>query len=703
MSFFYSCMSSGSVEELTVSGKIIKKEDEKMQLMQRLGAVPTNESYYDDYIAAIRKRPGSCDNVWLATHYGFPPLEKHKQLAEEYVKIAGKFRANGISVSLQLSNSLGHGQYMAAKDNTGLVYEGSPVEKMIGHDGTVADYGFCWRGKHVRKYLVEELSYYAQIKPECIWVDDDFRANNHKPVDWGCYCDNCIRAFNDRYGSSFTREALVEEITHGDLIWRERFIEFIRQGMYELMYEMSKAVHKVSPETAMGYQYCANGGYTGYGYGFIFDAMKNATGIIPKSRPGGGTYTDHNPNDIIGKALYLNWANSMLPSYVECRCPEIENTPFAAFGKSPAGMAFESTYYFANGNTDMSYSMLMRLTEPMEWHDREFALLADYRPYWERLANYNKDSYQAGIRFFMSKYIWRKQLGEKEGLAEMNAEPFDGARLLLRDGIPVALGEEEDSLYMLHPEVARVLSEEEIAYLLDRNVVTDAESLAILMERGVDLGVKAVKIGEQAVYLYEKMSAHKVIPDGFVRWSNSAFTEGRNNIYYLEKEQDSVEVISRYDANAVIDPFLEDKTCPYGIASAIVTTPKGKKWSVMSLAPWKGIISYNRREQMLNMADYISGNALCARLLSPVQAVLLPRKDKQGKTVCVSVTNCTIGNSGSLELLIRNPAGRDFRFMTQGKEEIRLEYERAGEDYIVKIPDMAAWTVGTVFILNRRS
>ncbi len=76
---------------------------------------------------------------------------------------------------------------------TGLVYENSPVEKMVGHNGTVADYCFCWNGKHFREYTYSYIKEYVKrIKLYCVWVDDDLRASNHNPVEYGCFCDECI-------------------------------------------------------------------------------------------------------------------------------------------------------------------------------------------------------------------------------------------------------------------------------------------------------------------------------------------------------------------------------------------------------------------------------------------------------------------------------------------------------------------------------
>lgn len=670
-----------------------------MRLIQRLGNDITDE-YIDSYIENIKKHDGSCDEVWFATEYGFPPMEKHEQVMLKIKNAAKKFRNEKIKVSLQLSNSIGHGEYMSRKDCSGLVYDGSLAEKMVGADGAVADYCFCWRGKHFEEYLIKELEVYAQIQPDCIWIDDDFRASNHAPVRFGCFCNDCMDKFNKKYSYNFNREQLVSEFMHGSLKVREDYVEFLRDGLGQLMYKMGETIHKVSENTALGLQYCAHGAYTGYGYSFIFDAMKSSTGHIPMSRPGGGAYDDHDPNEFLKKAVFMNWTNSMLPEYVECKCPEIENLPFVAFGKSPAGTAFETSYYFANGSTDMSYSMIMHTNEPMQWHNEEFELFSKHRKYWEKLSEVNRSTYQSGLNYFMSKEIWKKQLAPNETMEDLNREDVYGAMLLLRDAIPISFDRDEQSIILLHPEAAKDLSEKEIQYLLGKNVITDGESVEILKNKGADIKVTPKKISESDVLkISEKLTQHIVNPKGLDKWESSFFVKGKKETYYFSDNETDAEVLGKYIINSETVK-TQDPNIAESVAEVIINTACGGKWAVLGYAPWKGIISSRKRDQILNAADYISNNALPARLNTPFQAVLLPRKNKDNRTAMVSVTNCTVGKSGVLELLIRKPAGEKFVFMSQNSDEIELEYIKNGDDYILKVPSIDAWSVGTVFCEN---
>lgn len=669
-----------------------------MELMHRFGSNISDE-YLDKYINAIKKYPDSCDNVWFATHYGYPKIDSHRSLAEFLVPYAEKLRQMGISVSLQLSNTIGHGEYMASKDCSGLVFDGSPAKKLVGHDGAVADYCFCWRGNYFRKYLIEEVECYASlIKPDCIWVDDDFRAVNHSPVSFGCFCDDCISEFNRRYDCRFTRKALVNEILYGKTEWRERYVGFVREGLHDLMLDISTAVHNSSPDTAMCLQNGPNGSYTGFGLDFILDAMREGTGHDPKYRPGGGAYDDHNPNNFIEKVIALNWQNASLPDYVRHKCPEIENLPFVVYGKSPYGTAFETSFYFANGNTDMTYSMAMTLNEDMSHYEKELELFSIHRPYWEKMSDINAKTYQAGMQFFISKDAYKKRAKTGDGLDALFFEHYNALIHWTRDAFPIAYDKKDDTVFVLHPNCVDALTDDDVKYLLTKNVFTDGETVKLLSDRGYDLGISAY-LQDNAVFT--RITEHATdspINAGLKTWKASLFTPGDNSSYYIVPNNAEIKVLAFYESLVSLEAYTDSKDYPYGISDLILTTPLGAQWAVFGHCPWKGVISSAKQQQILNAVDYICGGRLCARVETPFPAVLLPRKNERGETACVALTNCTIGDSGKLKVRIRNSAGSNFSYMSQYDGYGSLDYVKDGNDYIVTVPNIKPWSVLTIFI-----
>jgi len=652
-------------------------------LTQRLGSrTQKDPAFIDSLIGQITAHPGCCDEVWLATDYGFPSLEGHGRTAEILGETAEKFRKIGVRVSLQLSNSIGHGEYMAERDCSGLVYEGSPVEHMVDADGTVAGYCFCWRGKHFRQYVMEEIRMYAEaVQPHTLWVDDDLRATNHHPVSHGCFCDDCVKTFGEKYGVTLTREEMVRLI-NDDLTWRERHIAFLRESLYDFTYAMGEVLHRYSPESAMGYQYCANGGYTGFGYDFIFDAMLKSTGRIPASRPGGGTYDDHDPVEFVDKAELISYQNYMLPDYVKDLRPEIESLPDIVYGKSIGGTCFETSCYMAFGNNAMSYAILMNDYEPMEWHGQMLGAFAKHRPYWEKLCEVNKRTRQTGAKLALTHKGYLLQGG---GRFEYSDESFRFGEPLRFCSIPVAMTREDCDVYLLNAKNARRMSEDEVRDLLTKPVLTDGEAVRVLCDRGFIVGAYTQPIDTSI--LSEKYTDHEVNTGMAGRIWGGGW--GHNSDW--EILGDNLEILGSYVTTNGVQ--LEREY----VSSAVFTTPGGAKWAV-SYDMWRRGLSSEKRRQLLNMMAYISGSRFAAELLTPIQAMIHPRVDENGKLAAVSVTNVTVGDSGELQLILRNPAGTKFTFMSQYSDEIPLAGEKIGEDeYLVRIPDLHGWSVGTVF------
>ncbi len=670
-----------------------------MRLMHRFGSRVTDE-YIEKYYGLLKGNRMAGDEVWFATKYGFPQISVHEQTVKEYAEHAQKFKELGVKISLQLSNSIGHGDQISSYDCSGLVYQGSPVQTMVGHDGTVAKYSFCFRDKFFIDYTLAQIKAYMALEPDTLWIDDDFRPNNHQPVTFGCFCDNCMKEFNQQFGLDFTREQLITAIQNGDLELRKNFIDFTRKGLYDFALAIAKTVKEHSPNTTIGLQHAVASLLEGGDRNYVFNAILEGTGKTPKSRPGGGAYNDHNPLEFRNKTMSLNYQNAVLADCVKHRCPEIESLPFVEFGKTAFGTAFETALYFANGNTDMTYSMAMEFYEQDSYYKNILKLLSSQRAYYDKMAKVNEKSYQAGIRFYISENIWQKPLKEGQSFIDLNCKGDEvfGVKHLLTDGFPISYDQKDQTVIALHPETASVLSKQEIDYLLTQNVFTDGESIEILTKLGVDLGVTATKAsGNDANKLKLVWADSEFNQTEITSWKDSYFTEGKAEKYYLETNNKNALVLSTYNTTLKIKEFTANKDYPYGIAGLIIQTGKGGKWYIDGYSPWKGVISSARRNAMLKAMDYICGYTMPALFLEPIKAQVMPRKDSQGKTVCVSIANYAIGPSGDRQIIIRNPKSEKFTFISQYGKAKRLKVKKVGRDYIVCVPSIQPYSVCTIF------
>lgn len=665
---------------------------ENAMLTQRLGSsTQKNPDFIDKLVNTIKSNPGCCDEVWFASDYGFPPLEVHKKTAETIMEQAEKFRDIGIRVSLQISNTIGHGQYMKSQDCSGLVYEGSETEHMVGPDGTVAGYCFCWNGENFRKYVAQEMKIYAKIRPHTVWFDDDLRPVNHNPVNSGCFCDNCIKKFNRKYGTDFSREELVDAISYGELKYREMFAEFSRANIYDFAYTMAKTFCEISPDSYMGYQFYCNGGLTGFNFDYIFDGLSDGSGKPSKSRPGGGCYDAHNPNDILGKSMVIDYQNAMLPAYVREIRPEIENLPDVVFGKSIASTCLEATVNLARGANAMSYAMIMNDYESFEWHNEMFSAFSSYRKYWEKLAEISSDTVSGGLPFYHSRNMWKRKLKADEKPLAYEHEPVFCHDFLMTTGIPVTHFQSE-GLCLLTGQIAEVISDDDIKALLKRNVITDGLAAKILNERGFgrELGLNSVEIESRAFGV--KFERNSIIKNTLgKKWKKSICDSIYD--YRLVPLNENVTVLSSYYTNAK-DLQPEDGNYPFGIAEALTETEFGGRWAVFGYDPWSNIISTDRRNYLIEVADCL-GDKVHAYTESRIQAVVMPRL-KNGTVFSVSVVNCELYNSGIIKLKIRNPYGKKPVF-TDKSRTLSPVFTAEENEMTVEIPGIDGWSAGTVY------
>ncbi len=673
---------------------------EKMKLIQRI--VCTSDENINAIIENYRNNPGCFDTVWLSTCFGYPPIEEHVRQAKELRDVATKLRANGIAVSLQLSNSIGHGQYTSECDCSGLVGK-EGVKPLVGHDGQTTYYSFCWNGEKFREYLVDGIEEYVkEIRPDYFWIDDDFRADNHSPVMYGCFCPDCLAKFNKKHGKSYTREHLVHDIVHEpDAKTRKLWIDFVRENLADLMKLICRAVDKQSPETVVCLQNCTHG-YLGYGLDFIYDAIYETTGKAPWYRPGGGAYNDHNPNEIVKKAVYAAYQSASAPSYVTHFAPEVENIPFHYSGKSASGTAFETSLYLANGATDMTYSMIGSLPESREFYDEYFELFSKQRDYWEKLSAVSRRSKGGGLSYVIPKEFYMRKLDENETMWDYGIEPWYSANLLYRSGVPMTFEHAEGASYLLHPDVAATLSDKAIEDLMSKSVITDGESIEILKKRGYFGGVEMQRVAhDDALLLTERYLPHCLTDiSARKRFKPSYFVAGGRTTYTFEKLPDSAEIIGVYENDVSLKRFFESDTAPYGVSSFILKTEKGGKFAVFGTGLWMGNVPSERMKLILRTGDYISEKPLPAVLVDAKQIMLLPRVSADNKnTLAVSAANLTIGYMKGTRILVRRASGTPVAYGQYIKSTI-INYTTTDDGILLELPEIAPYSLVTVFFEN---
>ena len=669
-------------------------------LIHRFGNFESDSSV-NDFLKSVKKHEGSCDEVWLATLYGYPKLEKHESYAQALGRYAELLRKNNIRVSLQISNTLGHGQYMSENDCSGLVFEGSKAGNLVGYDGKYSNYSFCYNDRIFIDYIKASLNKYAFLKPECVWIDDDLRFMWHAPVDCGCFCNDCISKFNKKHDYNFNRENLVLNITNDEKI-RKEYIEFMKEGLGNFVEEICESFHKLSPDSNFGHQNCSITIPTGNN-SFIFDRMKRITGKKPCFRPGGGAFHDAAPDTFIEKYVLRAMGIAQAGEEVSVIAPEVENLPFTAFGsKSHYGTCLETSLGLAGGANAMSYSLMMFPTETIDYYEESFRLFSEHRQYWKTLINLNKETHQDGIDYVIPNTTGCKNLEANESVSKYFNDWFNpflyaaDVTNFIKNGLPISFGNKQAKVKILKYDCARCLSKDELSELLKMPCLCDAQTFKYLSEKYDCFNATFEPISSADGYKFGLKYtsdcifsdlANKLIPKQFLF---SDFTR------IIPKDND---YIALAEFNTDSKELLPNGKYPYGIAECLVRTSQGARWAVFGTNLWSSVINHNRKIFFEKLYRYLSGEDVSVRLLNKTSAIVLPRANKENRITSVSIYNCSL-DEFIPEIIVNNPNGTSFYVMDRNGIKTPVKAEFNNGEYKLVLPKLQAYHIQTLIFEN---
>ena len=129
-------------------------------------------------------------------------------------------------------------------------------------------------------------------------------------------------------------------------------------------------------------------------------------------------------------------------------------------------------------------------------------------------------------------------------------------------------------------------------------------------------------------------------------------------------------------------------------------TASGKKLAVLANfgTDWKG----SERDHILDLFDWVSEGKVYARIMSSVQANIIPRVDDCGNLRSVVYINTCITDQENVMLRLRNcPEGARFVWKSATAKDVRLKARRQGDDLLVTIPFIKAWDAGWLAVISK--
>ena len=206
------------------------------------------------------------------------------------------FRSRGVDMQVCVGTTIGHSDRLTRP---------ADYPKMVGTDGKAARAVACPRAPAFLAHLREVYARYAALKPSVVWIDDDLRMIYHPPVDYGCFCADCLRRFGEETGMRFDRKGLVRALKAGEAsdgrsvrtAWRDYNV----RALNEVVRAVAEAVHGVDPAISVGIMFCnynnpRGGFYAPPDYKTWID-LCTASGAKVWFRHGSGCYRDYTPYD----------------------------------------------------------------------------------------------------------------------------------------------------------------------------------------------------------------------------------------------------------------------------------------------------------------------------------------------------------------------------------------------------------------------
>ena len=607
----------------------------------------TKTEYIKRLIEALRECGGVFDEVWLATNYGFLSVEDHAECARGMKECAMAFDKAGIKPSLQISRTIGHApEILLHYDASGIRSLNVPHTKFL--NGKTFGGRFCWNNKDFIDYNRKFLTAYAEnigFEPAIIWVDDDVRirapyANGHAL----CFCESCLTAYEKECGKRYTFEEMQKEfLTDEDL--RRDYTDFQMRGLSDFSKMISEAILSKTKEPIMALQSTVTTELGAESTRRIFDSMAEVSGKPVAVRAGCSFYNDHDPRLIIRKALGINYCLSRMKENVTIKNCEIENLPFVSYGKSVECPALEASLYMAYG-CNMASVTLMNENEPLDFHKKIFEKLMLYKPYLLDFVKKTEGTRVGGLSIYRTKNAY---FCDKDNLDawDENGDADEEARVLARLGIPIN-AEPKGTAYILTPTAARTLTSEDVDFLLRSPVVTDAEALLTLYKMGYEekIGISVKEFSSAGFTGVTEQPVAHPINEGvkYKGWIDSTYVN-KKPIYTLCA--DGIEPVTVFKSPGADT----DLGCPMGV----VRMKSGARWLIKGGNLYNPMVSLDKRIQFTNAIDYIASAPLAAYTVSYGQVMVIPRVDKDERTVAVTLLNISISDVEDLKISVNMP------------------------------------------------
>ena len=526
------------------------------------------------------------------------------------------FQSNGIETGVWVG-SLGHGGVLSHEKE---VHSTEDFTYIQGVHGGGNQYGYCPMDPDFIHAFRKGLKAIAQMHPDIIMLDDDFRLNNRSYY-MGCFCKLHLQEYYKMIGETIPPEQLEGKIfTGGKNKYRSAYRKLSAKTLLDFAKEMRSAVCEVDPIIRLGactvyenWDYCGT------------DAMEIASAFAGDTKPFirtiGAPYhaelgTGVTLSDVIENTrLQVHWIKEQdIEVFTEG-----DVYPRPRYHISSAGLELFDLALLADGNSDGILKYMIDYTQKPHY---EMGYIK--RHVKNEILRMEIAQIFAGKRCVGVKPVnelhkienWElpdapvPKIAEKLIMAMQSTSRY----CLTRNSIPTTYENGEAPLLILG-ENARYIEEIE----LNNGAILDISAAQILQSRGIDVGLISAEdgnfIGEH--YIAECDTIHGI-------------------------GDCALKKISCAESARILSVFLPEETA----ASYLYENGQGQRFFVLAQDAFYSEPSINyynnyyRQAQMVEAVEYIGKKKLPAVCLKNPKLYILAASD--GKATSVLLLNAFV-------------------------------------------------------------
>lgn len=627
----------------------------------------------DEILKAAKDYPVSfSDGVAIVAYNGLWWDDDRVSDFETLGRFCEKMKEAEIPVEINISKTIGHTDEHTQEEAL------SHMTDAYGVQGYSIN---CPGNEIFQDFFRETIRKYASLKPDVLWLDDDFRMVFHAPVGYGCFCDDCIKRFNIEAGKNFDREGLRKAILTDSENIRALWQDFTRAQMVKLVKIARETVNEIDDGIILGFMQ-VNPELVIYecpDFEKWIEKAKNKNGEV-YFRHGSGFYDDFKPFEVVDKNISIARLCAMTEGKGVKNLTEEVTSPYIKRSKSMKVTLMEAVMNIGMAGADglMDEGIKPNLTEQLE-KSRLVSHMHEKGNFLNEARKLIRGKVQRGAYPFFDKDLWR-YAPATDHIGKMNDIGSRNWKNLFYLGIPVTFREKDADVLILSGETVRGMSKEALDKWLSKGIYADGTSALLLNELAGE-NVTGIKKYEKGICEIKSGGLGELFTDHHL---NGDFRGYKRSMYWGAEAYGSLETVA--DGCEALSEGLYPSEKNAGIVgTALYENRFGGKVITSARAPHSAdILSDGKGHQLKNIFDFLAGGKMKVRAESDARVGVSLWEDKKTGELAVFVYNTDfdvadikIITDGICRAEILTEDGK-LRFLSEGNEFILPSVEAFG-------------------------